>query len=295
MHSHGRLLFWLLFCLLCIASACVAILEGASCSRDESAPSDPDLPLWDGPDQHMLVQASSSPQTAGPTRSCSTTPHTRTSRLDRAPRKARQIPGRQSSAQRFVPEAVSGGAALSVTHVLGSASARVQGSVARHGCSHVKISGQGEEAAEPHAHGWSDPACEGCLPPMHDVRRTHVDMAAVPLSKKNLRALPPRCGMLAESAPVPVASLLHLHARPRERPVTSIPQSLRLGSLLPAHQPPRNHVYGYTDDSAWPSACKPLLGPCRRSARFATVGKSQTLRPSSLRIPTQPPSRCLYP
>ncbi|KAJ5046248.1 hypothetical protein J3E74DRAFT_478176 [Bipolaris maydis] len=262
MHSHGRLLFWLLFCLLCIASACVAILEGASCSRDESAPSDPDLPLWDGPDQHMLVQASSSPQTAGPTRSCSTTPHTRTSRLDRAPRKARQIPGRQSSAQRFVPEAASGGAALSVTHVLGSASARVQGSVARHGCSHVKISGQGEEAAEPHAHGW---------------------------------ALPPRCGMLAESAPVPVASLLHLHARPRERPVTSIPQSLRLGSLLPAHQLPRDHVYGYTDDSAWPSACKPLLGPCRRSARFATVGKSQTLRPSSLRIPTQPPSRCLYP
>ncbi|KAJ5020934.1 hypothetical protein J3E73DRAFT_435190 [Bipolaris maydis] len=67
---------------------------------------------------------------------------------------------------------------------------------------------------------------------------------------------------VGEVAPVPVASLLHLHARPsRERPVTSIPQSLRLGSLLPAHQPPRNHVYGYTDDSAWPSACKPLLGP----------------------------------
>ncbi|KAJ5021750.1 hypothetical protein J3E73DRAFT_434821 [Bipolaris maydis] len=223
---HGRLLFWLLFCLLCIASACVAILEATH--KDEP----PGQGSPKGTTNSRPAVVSAAPW-------CVQAPHLR--------------------------------ALL------------------------VKISGQGEEAAEPHAHGWSDPACEGCLPPMHDVRRTHVDMAAVPLSKKNLRALPPRCGMLAESAPVPVASLLHLHARPRERPVTSIPQSLRLGSLLPAHQPPRNHVYGYTDDSAWPSACKPLLGPCRRSARFATVGKSQTLRPSSLRIPTQPPSRCLYP
>ncbi|EUC46703.1 hypothetical protein COCMIDRAFT_35695 [Bipolaris oryzae ATCC 44560] len=186
--SYARLLLSLLFCLLCSASACVAILEGHT--NDEP------------------------PEQGSPKGTTNSRP--------------------------AVPWCVLGPQLLAWL---------------------VKISGQGEEAAEPHAHGWSDPACEDCLPPMHDVRRTHVDMhmAAVPLSRKISGRYFLPCGMLPESA----------SEREREYPI-NLPATMCMAT---------------TDDSAWPSACKRLLGPCLPSARC----------PSSLRIPTHPPSRCLCP